>query len=674
MTKCILDRLHDLTKTFDTMKPKVPSITTPSKRPHNPFAEKNGLPPPQLNLAVVGGGHPCYDFLCNIHDDHLSTLDIKILGVADADENAPGIAYAKSLKIFTTTDYHDFYSIEDVNFILELTGSLEIIEDLNRSKPARISLIDHRIARNLLLPLLMKQAKAYPKDHSLPFREKKALDAQTILDSLPYRVMVVNDDMSILTVNRTFLQDRNLTYKDTLGKHCYEVRYGLDKPCKEYARPCYLEEVRNTLKTTSSIHDFQDEEGRECHEVITVSPIFDENNEVAHLLEASRDVTKRIKLEREVQESHVFLQHVIQSTVDGIPVVNTKGYVIIFNKGMERLTGYSAQGIKHLGSFYNIDVARENMRKMRSTQYGPLGKLNPTSMSITTKEGEEIPVTLSASIIEVDGKEVGSIGVFRDMRQILNMRKNLEEAHLQLVESEKIATVGRLAAGIAHEINNPLSGILIYAELLKENLKDNSEQLGDTQEIIDQTLRCKKIVSELLEFSRQSIGKPSSFHIKELITTCLNLLVNQAIFQNIQVKTEIDPDMPEIVGDMGQLQQVFTNLFINAADAMAGEGTLDIKASYDPNRSCAIIKVSDTGPGIPVHLNDKIFDIFFTTKPVGKGTGLGLSVSQNIINLHGGNITFERPPEGGTTFIIELPLEFTKPVVDEPFFIGLDES
>ena len=122
----------------------------------------------------------------------------------------------------------------------------------------------------------------------------------------------------------------------------------------------------------------------------------------------------------------------------------------------------------HLASFYDIQVAKENMKKMRSDQFGPYGKLNPTSMTIKTKSGEEIPVTLSASLITIDGKEVGSVGVFTDMREILKIRKELEDANIQLIQSQKIASIGRMAAGVAHEINNPLSGILIYTELLKE--------------------------------------------------------------------------------------------------------------------------------------------------------------------------------------------------------------
>jgi two-component system, NtrC family, sensor kinase len=245
------------------------------------------------------------------------------------------------------------------------------------------------------------------------------------------------------------------------------------------------------------------------------------------------------------------------------------------------------------------------------------------------------------------------------------MRKELEHTHLQLVQSEKVASVGRMAAGVAHEINNPLAGILMYAELLKENLKNDEQGLSDIHEIIEQTLRCKEIVSELLEFSRRSVGKVSTFGLEDLIRKSLNLLIDQALFQDIDVHVYVEPDIPRVSGDFGQLQQVFTNLFINAADAMEGKGSLKVNGRYDNTGSFFEITVSDTGPGIPEEIREKVFEIFFTTKPVGRGTGLGLSISKKIIELHGGYLTLESPPGKGTTFTVKLPLGFLQDQGDD---------
>jgi PAS domain S-box-containing protein len=629
-----------------------------------------------MNLAIVGGGKACQNLLKILDGDRLSRLRLKILGVSDKNPEAPGFRYAKESNLFTTTHLEELFTLEGLNLIIELTGSEYVRDEILRTKPSGVSFMDHRAARLLWDLIQTEMEKTELERERQGYQEKEKKHTQLILDSMPYRIMVVNMDMTVDAVNQTFLREFNLTPQKVIGRPCFMVRYGLDQPCDEIGNVCYIRDHLDEIKEKkliSTYNEHVDKNGETRIDVITIAPIYNAQGEVVQILEASRDVTERTRLEREAQKSNTFFQNLIQSTVDGIVVVDTKGNVLIFNEGMERLTGYTPQEVKHLTSFYSIETAKENMRKMRSDEYGPPGKMNPTTMTVTTKKGEEIPVTLSASIITIDGKEVGSVGVFTDMREILQMRKDLEEAHLQLVESERIASIGKMAAGVAHEINNPLSGILIYAEMLRESLQGNAQHLRDLQEIIDQTLRCKNIVSELLEFSRQSVGKITSFGLKDLINKTLNLIVNQAFFQNITVTKDIEPEIPRMVGDFGQLQQVFTNLFINAADAMDGKGRLEIKARFESERNQFVIMVSDTGPGIPEALREKIFEIFFTTKPAGKGTGLGLTITKNIIKLHGGDVRIECPPEGGTTFIIELPMGFVEQPDEEPLFVGLDE-
>ena len=645
-----------------------------SKLPQIVRGEQANTP---LNAVIVGGGDACHSLLeLQYKDQQSSRLNMKILGVADSNPDAVGFQYAKELGIFTTGDFRDLFTLENINLIIELTGSHEIIEEISAIKPSDVSFMGHEVARLIWDFFQMESEKTLLEKESKQNEMRIKKQTQVILDSLPYRIMVVNMGMTVEAVNQTFLREFGKKREDVPGKYCYELRYNLDRPCKAAGCTCYPIDHWDEIKEKglfSTIKEYTDDNGMTHFDIINIAPIYNEQGEMVQIVEASRDITERSQLEREVQKSKTFFENVIKSTVDGIVVVDTKGNVLIFNEGMEKLTGYSAEELineGHLTDFYDMDVAKENMKKMRSDEYGPLGKLNPTSLTVKTKDGDEIPVTLSASIIKIDGKETGSVGVFTDMREILQMRKDLEEAHLQLVQTEKIASVGRMAAGVAHEINNPLSGVLIYAELLKEDLKDQPRHLDDVQEIIDQTLRCKKIVSEMLEFSRQSVGKTSSFSLKYLLNKCLDLLINQAIFHDIEVINEIETDMPEMVGDMGQLQQVFTNLFINAAHAMNSKGKLGIKADFDRKISIFTISISDTGPGIPEDLRSKIFDIFFTTKPVGTGTGLGLSISQNIIKLHGGSISFECPQSGGTVFVVKLPLEFTEEKQsEEPVFI-----
>ena len=387
-----------------------------------------------------------------------------------------------------------------------------------------------------------------------------------------------------------------------------------------------------------------------------------------------RDLTERIEIERELRKANSFLNNIIQSSVDGIVVVDTKGNVLVFNEGAERILGYKATEVvghsEVLLKFYDIDLAREMMRRVRSKEYGPPGKLNPTRISFTSKSGEEVPVNFSAAVIKEGGQEIGSVGIFTDLREHERMRRELddlrenermrrelEETQRQLVQAEKIASLGRLSAGVAHEVNNPLAGVLIYADILMKELKDNEKWRKDLEEIISQTLRCKQIVARLLEFSRQSLDERVLFDINEIIGHCVTLLQHQSLFHNVEILQELESDLPQILGNPGEIEQVFTNLMLNATDAMEGTGKVTIISRSEPETKKVLLEFSDTGPGIPLEIRGKIFEPFFTTKPVGVGTGLGLSVVYGVIQRHGGSIEIGSTPGTGATFIIRLPLE-----------------
>jgi two-component system NtrC family sensor kinase len=387
-----------------------------------------------------------------------------------------------------------------------------------------------------------------------------------------------------------------------------------------------------------------------------------------------RDLTERIEIERELRKANSFLNNIIQSSVDGIVVVDTKGNVLIFNEGAERILGYkAAEVVGHsevLLKFYDLQLAREMMRRMRNNHYGPPGKLNPTRISFTSKSGEEVPVNFTAAIIREGGQEIGSVGIFTDLREHERMRRELddlrenermrrelEEAQKQLVQAEKIASLGRLAAGVAHEINNPLAGVLIYADILMKELKGNEQLRKDLEEIISQTLRCKQIVARLLEFSRKSLDERVLLDVNEIIGHCVTLLQHQSLFHNIEIIQELEGDLPQILGNPGELEQVFSNLIINAADAMEGKGRMTISSGAESEAKQVILKFTDTGPGVAPEITEKIFEPFFTTKPVGVGTGLGLSVVYGVIQRHGGTVEVESHPGRGATFIVRLPLE-----------------
>ena len=381
-----------------------------------------------------------------------------------------------------------------------------------------------------------------------------------------------------------------------------------------------------------------------------------------------RDLTERIDIERQLRKANSFLSNIIHSSVDGIVVVDTSGNVLVFNEGAERILGYKAEEVighpEVFPQFYDPEIAREVMRRMRSNDYGPPGKLATSRINFIRKNGEKIPVNFSAAIIKEGTREIGSVGIFSDLSEHERLRRELEEAQRQVVQAAKIASLGRLAAGVAHEINNPLAGILIYADMLMKQVDDNPALREDLQEIINQTLRCKEIVTRLLEFSRQSLGERALFDVNELINQSAKLLRHQALFHDIELILDLQSDLPQMLGDPGEIQQIFTNLMLNAADAMEGRGRLTITSLYNQQSKDIFLKFADTGPGIPHEDFDKIFEPFFTTKLPGEGTGLGLSVVYGVIQRHGGTIEVESPQEGGAVFLIKLPLEAPEKVPD----------
>lgn len=241
-------------------------------------------------------------------------------------------------------------------------------------------------------------------------------------------------------------------------------------------------------------------------------------------------------------------------------------------------------------------------------------------------------------------------------KKVEERTRELREAQAHLIQTEKLASLGKLAAGVAHEINNPLGGILIYSHLLLEDMDRDSPYYQNLEKIVKETTRCKDIVKGLLEFARPKEPEATSTNINELLEKSLSLVESQSLFQNIRVEKHYAPGLPRIVADGAQLQQVFMNIILNAADAMQGNGTLTLWTSVDRNGNNLIIEFKDTGPGISEENKKKIFDPFFTTKEAGHGTGLGLSISYSIIRKHQGTIDVHSTLGKGATFIVKLPV------------------
>jgi len=227
----------------------------------------------------------------------------------------------------------------------------------------------------------------------------------------------------------------------------------------------------------------------------------------------------------------------------------------------------------------------------------------------------------------------------------------------QIMKSERLATLGQLAAGVAHEINNPLGAVLMYTHLALEDLKEENVLRKNLEKAVAEASRCKDIVKGLLDFAHQTEPKVEDSDVNETLERTLAMVENQALFQNVKITKSLCASLPKVSIDVGQVQQVFTNIVLNAAEAMEGKGELTVATRMAPDNEYIEIEFSDTGCGIPAEYRQKIFDPFFTTKEVGSGTGLGLAVSHGIISSHKGTIEVKSERGKGTTFFIRLPVK-----------------
>ena len=262
--------------------------------------------------------------------------------------------------------------------------------------------------------------------------------------------------------------------------------------------------------------------------------------------------------------------------------------------------------------------------------------------------------------------EIGELSTsFNDMADELKEREaSLKKAQYALVQSEKMAAVGTLSAGLAHEVKNPLSAVLGYAQLSKRKLTNPDALKGYLDTIELETRRCSDIIGNLMQFSRLEKGEHSQIFVNDVITKSAAIVDHQLSLKNVHISCELGENIPAISGNANQLQQVLMNLMINAQQAIGDGGGKVRIVSFD-NGESVMITVLDTGPGIDEDMAAKIFEPFFTTKPAGEGTGLGLSVTYGIIQDHGGDISVARAENGGAKFVIKLPLNTERTVTLE---------
>jgi len=735
-----------------------------------------------LKAAIVGGGKGCVSILNMVEKDTLRDFRMRVLGVSDLDPPAPGLIYAREIGVpLVTQRYEDLYAIPDLELIIELTGRTEVVDEIQQTRPKSVHLIDHLGAR---LFWELHQAEEAVIEKRTELRERVEIERERIariLDSIPDEILVVDTDMKIQDANSSFLNNNALQIDEVRGKQCYDVDSGVRGECRVAVEDCPFFMVMKQGRPNSLVRKNFDAQGQAHYTSIVGAPWRDKFGKVVGMLEITRDITHRVRLEEVLQDTEIRLQRFmdmapqvtsvkdlngryidvnrsaralfgkpeseilgrtdrelfspkvaeklmkgdreawrkrdavsfdmeleiggrkvylstvkfpimdkggnpsavcgiakditaqkeaeiqlrvtreyLQNIIDNSPVLiitaNLEGKIASFNRAAEESLGYEADEVIGMPaeSFYVDPTVREGLIA-RITRGDTI---RDYTTELKRHDGSPLPVSLSMSQLEdSSGRMIGTVGMCKD----ISHRKALMG---QIMQAERLAAVGRLASGVAHEINNPLAIISEIAGYLNELVEAGpdtcsadllAELLDGLPKIIKHVKRGRVITRRLLSFARKSEARVKVADVNACLEEILPFLEKEARLASVKIHSDYQPDLPRVAIEEMQLQEIFINLITNAFHALADRDEGNVWLTTREVEGKVVASVRDDGPGVDDSVRDRLFDPFVTTKPTGLGTGLGLSICYGIVKRHDGEIRVLSEPGEGATFMVILP-------------------
>jgi PAS domain S-box-containing protein len=481
---------------------------------------------------------------------------------------------------------------------------------------------------------------------------------ENILESMEGGVFTVDKNARITSFNRAAEEITSFKRGEALNKECCDILKS--DLCQEV---CPLKETLETGKTFFGYEIIiTSKTGNKIPVNITTSPLRSSNNEIIGAVENFRDLTKHKGLWGKLREERNKAQQYLNIAGVIIVAINDKGIVSLINRKGCDVLGYKEEEI--IGKNWFDLFVPEGMRKERKDTFkkvmaGKIDEPEDYESSILTKSGEErIIAWHNTTLTDEKGGIVGTLSSGED----ITMRKQTEE---ELIRSEKLASLGQLAASVAHEVNNPLAGIMVYVKLFLKKYKEEKLQTENTEKQLlkmeKELDRTTRIIRNLLDFARQSEPAIRPVEINKVVEAALLLVGHQIGLENIKLEKKLDTQLPLVLADFDKIQQVLINIIMNAIQAMPDGGNLTITTSVAKGikinklfKDTVRIDIRDTGVGITRENMRKLFTPFFTTKEKGKGVGLGLPVVHGIIEQHKGKIEVDSEPNIGTTFTIYL--------------------
>ncbi len=481
---------------------------------------------------------------------------------------------------------------------------------------------------------------------------------ENILESMEGGVFTVDKNARITSFNRAAEEITGYKRGEVLNKECFDILKS--DLCQEI---CHL---KDTLKTGKTFFGYEimitSKTGKRIPVNISTSPLWSNNNEIIGAVENFRDLTKHKGLWAKLREERNKAQQYLNIAGVIIVAINDEGIVSLINRKGCDVLGYKEEEIR--GKNWCDLCVPERMRKERKDTFkkvmaGEKKEVEDYENSILTKSGEErIIAWHNTTLTDDKGRIIGTLSSGKD----ITLRKQTEE---ELIRSEKLVSLGQLAASVAHEVNNPLAGIMIYIKLFLKKYKEKKLQTEKTEEQLlkmeKELDRTTRIIRNLLDFARQSEPNIRPVNMNKVLEAALLLVGHQINLENIKLEKKSDAHLPLILADFDKIQQVLINIIMNAIQAMPDGGNLTIATSVakgirigESPKDAVKIDIRDTGAGITKENMNKLFTPFFTTKEKGKGVGLGLSVVHGIIEQHNGKIMVDSEPNVGTTFSIYL--------------------
>ncbi len=686
------------------------------------------------NIAIVGGGKVCKAILEIALGEDLVGQRLNVLGVADIDDQAEGLRYARGKGIFTTLDYRDFYDIKGLGLIIELTGDDKVLEELKATKPGEVRLIDHFEAMSVWDFLQIERERARIKGE-LGEHIKEPVRIETEFDLFSQRLAKIVEERTrhLQSVERELVEreralsqiiEGNTIPTFVINKHHMVTHW--NRACENLTgykageivgtnkqwlafypeqRPVVADVIVDGMREDEIKRYYGDkwrksaliEGAYEAEDFFphigekgkwlffAAAPINGADGKTVGSIETLWDITERREAQEALQRAHDELETRVEdrtaelrnlnmelrrseekyktlfdSAPNPIFIMDGRTFQIIdvnataldcYQRSREELLGMTFLDLL----FERDKELEEGLRKLTDHQCA----FYPRRRHFR-KEGGPFYVNIVACHARHMGMDC-LIATTTDINESV-------EKEAQLIQASKLATLGTLASGMAHELTQPLNVIQVASDFFLKRIKRGEEVSTEelktmAEEIGSQLDRASKVIKHMRDFARQSDITRTKLQINEPIQDVFKVMGQQLRVHQIEVELDLDPGLPCIMADHNRLEQVFINLVTNAMYAMDDKGLRRgdrkwrrlLKIRSFPADGQVVVKVSDTGKGIPNEIMDRIFEPFFTTRKVGQGTGLGMSISYRIVSDYGGMIEVESEVDVGTTFTLRFP-------------------